>query len=175
MKVRYTDEPAPQECKHCGIIRGQERTWEHIGLFKYTGYEYEEPWVFEKLPQQNSEGKWSRGSQECTQCRLGIQRYRLNIVEQLELLASQDGKCKTCLRKIYLVSGKYSKENPDVAIIDHFHGVIPRLVRGILCNPCNLKAAEDVTPEFLDRLRIYILEGQAKLLRERPEYVTKAA
>ena len=79
----------------------------------------------------------------CSVCKNGRSRYGLNRREQLELLASQDNKCKICKTEVKLHQGRGKVSGQ----IDHTPGTgrgsrgpgtgKPADVRGVLCFTCN--------------------------------------
>ncbi len=61
------------------------------------------------------------------------ERHGLSLTEALSIYVEQDGRCSICRRQ--LTVGTRSADN-NGAVIDHHHAT--NLVRGILCNRCNV-------------------------------------
>ncbi len=75
------------------------------------------------------------------------QRYGLTVDEYYQILDEQDGRCAICRGLSEEVARP--KHWTEVFCVDHDHGT--EVVRGLLCNDCNLVVARGHTPE---RLRI---------------------
>lgn len=66
---------------------------------------------------------------ECRVCKDGLYRYKLNRLDMLKLLDSQNNECKLCNSKLEMFVGR------NGGFVDHCHTT--GKVRGILCNRCN--------------------------------------
>ena len=65
----------------------------------------------------------------CRVCKDGLYRYKMNRLDMVALLESQDNKCATCDRELEMFVGRKG------GFVDHCHTT--GRVRGILCNRCN--------------------------------------
>ena len=71
----------------------------------------------------------SMSGNECRVCKDGLYRYKLNRLDMVSLLESQDKKCATCDTELEMFVGRKG------GFVDHCHTT--GKVRGILCNRCN--------------------------------------
>lgn len=88
----------------------------------------------------------------CTTCKNGLDRYNLNRLDQVEILESQENKCKLCEKEISLHSR--NKGFKVTACIDHDHK--SGNVRGILCHACNISLGYLETKIGIDKLIKYL-------------------
>ncbi len=102
------------------------------------------------------------GKRHCRVCRLAKQReyalkkhYGISAAQYDEMLAFQGGRCAICGEKEPGGHGRFF-------CVDHDHATGD--VRGLLCQPCNVKLAAIEDPDFRRQAKMY-LECRAALRR----------
>jgi hypothetical protein len=102
----------------------------------------------DNLERRRANGRnWYRRHKVLQRERDLLRIYGLSKTEYDNLLKNQDGKCAIC--------GKLSLRSLDV---DHCHKT--GKVRGLLCNPCNVRLAILENSGFVDRAKLYLgVEG----------------
>ena len=83
----------------------------------------------------------------CQVCKDGLYRYKMNRLDMVALLESQDKKCATCDKELEMFVGRTG------GFVDHCHTT--GKVRGVLCNRCNTVVG-GIENSDLERMLKYI-------------------